>query len=304
MFGAVAVVIDVVPDPAEPLAGAVVESCALALGAGRCRLAEQATGSARWHAIVRWKGEMLEVARVELRLDASDGAVVQSRELVLSGDDEPKDRWASVGVLIAALVASQQRTVASPEAVVESPPLERPDRAQERPQSSRVQPVEWRLDVGALAARSLDRGTPQVGGSARASVELGRLPLFFMASAAYSARPSMEPQVSWFSGALGFGVRLGPRTARWTAELRTDAVLEEWTIAAADSGDTERDRVTRFGPRIGLDLVYALEPHFRLLLGAQAGLLRPEVTVEVDGETVDQVHPFSGALFAGVRFTL
>jgi hypothetical protein len=308
MFAAVAVVIDVAPEAAQSLAEAAVESCDAALGAGRCRIAEptsEASGLAtEWYAIVRWEGERLEIARIDFHQRDASGPLLRSRQIVFSSRDDARDRWASVGVLVAALVASQEEDneASNEPSRAPEPMRDVPAYPEEAGQGRAEASPRWRLDLAATLARSLERGTLQPGGVIRPSLELGQLPVFFSGSISYAWRPGTAPSVSWLSEGLGFGVRIGTQGAAVAAELRTELIAEQWLIEAEEAERSESEWVARFGARMGLDTLWRLTPKVWLLVGAQGSVLRPEIAVEVGAQPVERVPAYGLSALAGIRF--
>jgi hypothetical protein len=299
MLGAIAVLIDVPPGTDPSLAGAAVESCDGALGSGQCRHAPERP-EAEWHALVRFGAARERMARVELRQSGS-GKIVEIRELRFAREDTAPERWASVGVLIAALVVSHQEPKAPQESDSPEPERPPPPEGEAPPRFDRRGPG-WRFDATALATRGLEQRALQPGGGLRISLELPSLPLFVMGSGAYTHRIGPDPSVSWLSSALGFGVRATPAGARYGMELRTEMAIEQWFFGAEEPGRRDQRSATRFGPRVGLDGTAALSHGWQLLLGVQASVLRPEVLVDVAGETRERVPPWSAGLLGGVRF--
>jgi hypothetical protein len=305
MFGAVAVVIDVAPEVEAPLAEVAVQSCDAALGAGRCGFGRQAgvEPQAEWYAVVRWEGDRLEIAHIEFRRRNSEGPLVRSRQIMFSSRDDARDRWASVGVLVAALVAAEEeRAPPLPEPVPSAEPM-RDTGAAPREVPGKLHPQStWRLDAAFTLARALERGALQPGVTLRPSLELARLPLFLSGSLGYAARPSGEPAMSWVSESLGFGVRMGGRHAAFATELRSELISEQWLIAASAAERSDSEWVVRLGARMGLDTLWRMTPHVSLLAGVQASVVRPEIAVDVEGRPVDRVPGYAVSVLAGVRF--
>jgi hypothetical protein len=298
MFGAIAVVINIEADVPPELSGAAVQSCEVALGEGQCRLIDsdaQPEPAADWSAAVRYGSGRDDTVLVALRSNRT-GTLLQVRELSFGSHDEPRDRWESIGVLIAALVASREKREPFDATVAEvaAEPQWEP--------ASASRPPALRLDAAFLMSRAADRGAPHLGPEVRGSLELASLPLFVLASASYGVRASEEPDVSWLSGAVGVGVRIGRRAAPLTAEIHTSGAIERWALSASESQRSDKDSVTRFGPRLGVDVVWATADRVHLFVGGRLAMLRPEIRIDVRGENVEQLSPMMGSLLVGFRF--
>ncbi|MET0792131.1 MAG: hypothetical protein ABW061_11470, partial [Polyangiaceae bacterium] len=253
-----AVVVDVPPIEARA-AASVLATCNAALGAHHCAIAAPEV-LGQWYAIVRFASDQNTVFTIELHDGAPNGAQVASSQLEFKAGDSERERWASAGVVVAALVAAQnaEGDEAKPEPPPPEPvpvPVPIPVRV---PPSSRPSPrrLHWlRLDLGATVGSENESGVRalRAGPLGRFGIAFSELPIFALGSAAYTVRVSGAPSSSWVSGSLGFGVRIGFARQRGALEVRTEGVLESVSFEATDGTRTARARRTRFGPRLGLD---------------------------------------------------
>src|SRR6478609_1505677 len=123
---AFAVVVDVPPMAAATTARAIA-TCNAALGPDQCVLSGASSGGdARWYAVVRFEDDGAAKLSVELFRGDRGGSRVASSELEFKERDSPEERWASVGVVVAALVLAQPLDREPVEAKLEPPPVAQP----------------------------------------------------------------------------------------------------------------------------------------------------------------------------------
>ncbi len=295
-----AVVVDVPPSEA-PAAASALTTCNAALGAQRCALAE-GVNSGAWYAVVRFDPERSTVFWIQLHDGSAAGMQVATSQLEFKDRDSPQERWASAGVVVAALVAAQSASdsPAPPPVVARRLPPALPHTAPKPP--SPAPGRAWlRLDLGATGGSEHEHGALRFGPFGRFGIALSELPMFAFVSGAYTARGSGTPNSTWLTGSLGFGVRLAfSRSA--ALELRTEAVLESVTFHAADAERSSSARRARWGPRLGLDMSGYIGGNFALVGGVEAAALRPGVAIAVAGTTVDRLQPFSWGLISALRY--
>lgn len=299
-----AVVVDVPPIEASA-AASVLSTCNAALGAQHCAIAGPDV-SGQWYAVVRFAPEQSTVFRIELHDGTPSGTQVAASQLEFKDRDSERERWASAGVVVAALVAAQsagesepppKTEPAKPAPLVTRPPLNPPPRP--RP----VEPPYWpRVDIGATLGSENQSRALRVGPLGRIGVAFAELPVFALASAAYTVRGSGSPDSTWFTGSLGFGVRVGFMQQRGAVELRTEGVLETVRISASDDARSAHARRTRFGPRLGLDLSGYLMKNLALVAGAEAAALHPAVQITVAGQNADRLPPFAWGFISLLRY--
>ena len=298
-----AVVVDVPPAPA---AARTLTTCNAALGAGQCAAVEQGPGPGgppRWYAVVRYDAEGSARLTIELYEGNRDGPRVASSELEFKERDSAEERWASAGVVVAALVAAQTASPSSTEPKPAPAPVLVPAAAQVSRPPVRDAPSPWlRLDLGATLGSESRAGPLRVGPLGRLGIAFRSLPLFAFASGAYTVRGSGRTDLSWLTGSLGVGARVGFAQQRAALEVRTEAVLETVGIEASDGDRSEQARRTRFGSRFGLDLSGYWAKNWAVLLGAEAGALGPRVTIDVLGQQVEQLPPFFWGFVSALRY--
>jgi hypothetical protein len=300
----ITVAVEVPPQSSQELAQAAIDGCDGALGKGRCGLAGSAAAAdRRFHARVSVHDREPSVVSVELRERDGSGRLLEIRRLRFSHRDTELERSSSVGVVIAALVAAQQR--AEPQPQPQPPPeADQPQRPPEPlPRTAARRVYRLRVDLGATVNRALDEDPIQLGGALRVSGMREPWPVFVIVSGAYETRLQDQPDVSWWDLTLGAGVRIGSNDAPLAAELRAEAVAEHVSVQAFDddSGSSEAAGRWRFGPRLGLDAIWTFSSRLGLVVGAEASLLRPAVVIDLHDRTVEQAPAVGWGSFWGLR---
>jgi len=301
------VVVDV-PSVQAAAAERALETCNGALGSGACALANEG-GSARWYAVVRFDPERQAVLLIQLYDGNTEGERVASTQLEFKDRDSELERWASAGVVVAALVAAQSATAESepaPEPIQPPPPAPRPPpqalRATQR-EARAPSPSIWaRLDLGATGGSELSNGTLRFGPLARIQLAFADAPAFVCASGAYTIRGAGTPDLTWVTGSLGFGAHLGFAQQRLALELRAEAALESVSIHASNGARSDNASRTRFGPRFGLDFGGYFRKNLGLFAGLEAAVLRPRVDINVSGADQAGLPPFSWGFISAVRY--
>src|ERR1700761_7519346 len=126
-------------------------TCSAALGKEQCALATEGV-NARWYAVVRFDPERQAVLLIQL-YDGNAGPRVASSQLEFKDRDTELERWASAGVVVAALVAAQTEAKTAPDpdpqpVPVPAPPV--PPRAPPKPGPRAASQSAWaRVDIGA-----------------------------------------------------------------------------------------------------------------------------------------------------------
>jgi hypothetical protein len=301
-----AVAIDV-PAVEAAAAARTLATCNAALGPEQCVLSGSSTGpdsASRWYAVVRYGSAGQAKLTIELYEGNRDGSRVASSELEFKERDSQEERWASAGVVVAALVLAQpaiespaeQKPAAAPVAAVRPAEVARSQPA--------ARPSPWlRVDLG-LTAGSEVRGAPlRVGPFGRVGVAFASVPVFVCASAAYTLGSSGSADLSWLIGSFGAGVRVGFAGQRAAFEARTELSLETLSIQATDGERSESARRTRWGPRFGLDLSGYWAKNWALVVGAEVGALSPRVVIDVAGASqTEELPPFVWGLLSAVRY--
>jgi hypothetical protein len=99
-----AVVIDLGTHVAPAEATWVLDACNAAIVAGSCELDAPASEPPHALAIVRWVGSEQRRVRIEVGLRESEHSAWSVREIVFSSGDPLRERWRSVGLVLATLV--------------------------------------------------------------------------------------------------------------------------------------------------------------------------------------------------------
>jgi len=301
-----AVVVDVPPVEAAA-AARTLATCNAALGPRQCALAGSDFGAesqARWYAVVRYGSGGQVNLTIELYEGTREGTRVASSELEFKERDAPEERWASAGVVVAALVAAQTAIPTSAEQTPVHAPLAPraaalPTRPPSAPHSS-----SWVWVALGVTAGSEVRSAPlRVGPLGRLGVMFSNLPVFAFTSSAYTLRSSKRTDLAWLTSSVGLGAQVRFAHQRAALEVRTEAVLESVGIQATDGARIESARRTRFGPRFGLDLSGYWAKNWALVVGAEAGALGPRVVIDVRGQpAAEELPPFVWGVLSGLRY--
>jgi hypothetical protein len=306
-----AVAVDVPAELSPELSGSALRSCNLALGAGRCVPRDQTITEdpdVAWIAVLRHPNEPEASVRIELRAARSPESVVAVRQLDFQVTDAPSQRWATAGVVVAALVVgaesaeiseAEERPPAKP-----TPPEPRPAPMVEPPARvvapKKSASAELRLDLAALAGPGLAQGPWRIGGQVRSSLGWAAFPLFGWVSITGSERGGAVSAV-WWSGAAGAGLRwptqLSPLVLDW--RLGADGTrLELSTGGGQGSGHAVR---TRWGAVAAVDLVLLASRHLHTVASFETTATWPRVVVNARSERVGTEPTVRWALLAGLR---
>ena len=302
---AFAVAIDVPPIEAAAVA-CTLSTCNAALGPEQCVLSGSNAGSdsaARWYAVVRYGSAGQARLTIELYEGKREGGRVASSELEFKERDSQEERWASAGVVVAALVLAQPAIPSRNEPRPAPVPVATAQPAALGRAQSAVRPSPWlRLDLGVTAGSEV-RGAPLRGGPfGRFGIVLSGTPVFACVSGAYTVGSSESTDLSWTTGSLGGGLRVSFARQRAAFEARGELVLETLRIQATDGERSESARRTRWGPRLGLDFSGYWAKNWALVVGAEAGVLGPRVVIDVNGGQSEELPPFVWGLLSAVRY--
>ena len=284
------------------MAARTIATCSAALGPEQCVLSSNHSRSeppAHWYAVVHYGAEGEARLIIDLYARGPEGSRIASSELEFKAQDSAEERWASAGVVVAALVLAQpldrQQTEEPPAkvTVAVAEPVASAPRARAAP---------WlRLDLGITAGSEMRNAPLRVGPFGRFGIAFANVPLFAFASGAYTVQNGESTDLSWLTGSLGAGFRVGFARQRAALELRTELVLETVGIHASDGERSESARRTRFGPRFGLDVSGHWAKNWALVVGGEAGALGPRVVIDVLGETAE-LPPFVWGFLSAVRY--
>lgn len=295
----ITVVLDV--PPIEAVAERAVATCNAALGPDHCALAA-ADSTSRWYAVVRVGEERPATLTIDLYDRSLPGDRVASSVLAFDARDLPKERWASAGVVVAALVAARSMPIekaAAKDAGPKPPPRPLPPIAVQLPPSRALLA---RAELGLTGGWAQGGGAFRFGALTRGSLAFRELPLFVLASGAYMQRHTGTPDFTWWTGALGLGAHVGGWQHGSAAEIRVEAVLDSVVISASDGTRRDRAQRSRFGSRLGVDLTGPLTNHLAWVAGVEAAALLPRVAVDVSGQTVARLPWFGWGFVSLLRY--
>ncbi|HEY4159259.1 MAG TPA: hypothetical protein VGM29_14220 [Polyangiaceae bacterium] len=299
MSAAYAVIVDV---PASEIkrAAPAISTCNKALGQDRCLLHGADRESAEWFAVVRFDDETQQSCSIELHQADPNGPTVATTALRFSTLDSADERWASAGVVVAALVLAQRP---SPEPAPIVPPVAPPPPIS--PPPTKPEQNAWlRAEAGGELANDLSGGPWQAGGMLRLGVAFNHPGAFVLGAASYGARPAGSPGLQWLDGSLGFGAHVGLAEGLAALELHTEAVFESVSIEATQGSRTESARRFRVGPGWGLDGDWYFTANWALVAGLEASVLRPTVVIRVADKTVESLPSFGWRFISVVRYDL
>jgi hypothetical protein len=301
---AYAVVVDAAPVEVDTAQRALA-NCNAALGPEKCVLASDGV-SAHWYAVVRFDPERKAVLTIQLYDGGTQGIRVASSELEFKDRDTELERWASAGVVVAALVAAQssapQESEPKPVPVALPAPVRVAPPPAPRVRLVPVQPVWVRMDLGATGGSEIEHGALRFGAIGRVGLAFREVPVFAFGSAAYTVRGAGTPDLTWLTTSLGFGVHVGFAGERGALDVRTEGVFESVTIHASNSSGSASAQRTRLGPRFGLDLSGYFAKNLALVAGVEAAALLPRVEIFVGGTEVNQLPPFNWGFISAVRY--
>jgi hypothetical protein len=301
-----AVALDVPVELSSELSASALRSCNLALGAGRCVPGGQAVAQeldVSWIAMLRFPGEPEASVRIELRAARSPESAVAVRQLDFQVTDAPAQRWATAGVVVAALVVGAESAEISE--AEEHPPPKPPPLPPPAPKVEYRAPVEspqkaagpeLRADLTLHAGPGFDRGPWRLGGQLRLALGSAGFPMFGWASVTGSER-SGSVSAMWWSGAAGAGLRWPTELSPLVLDWRAGAVGTRLDLRA---GGAHAQR-TRWGAVGAVDLVLLASRHLHTVMGFETTATWPRVVVNARSERVGTEPTVRWALLAGLR---
>jgi hypothetical protein len=296
-----AVVIDVPTDLAPAVAQIVVNRCESAIGNGRCPLAADVGESVviRWHAVVRAEDGAPARLQIDFRGPSASGPLLAQRTLFFSERDAVESRWASVALVIAALVTEA-------EAVEAAPVLSPPKVPTEQPTSLPLPSMPYGFDIGFVTGPGLQHGGYRFGAFARGWIGVSAAPGIVAVLGVRYAERSGDASLTWLTSSLGAGVRVGSRGAPINGEMIGSLLVERMLVTAFDpsSGQSDSGGATRFGGSLGVDLAATLWKELRIVVGGEVSALTPPVNIEVKGASVGREPGLRFALTGGLRLGL
>jgi hypothetical protein len=287
----------------KSLVDAMLETCRLAIGRSRCAQGDDG-GPSRWTAIVRWDDldpeDGASAASVEFQRGSAGGQPMETRHIAFDEGDSLRQRWITLGLVVASFVAARRADGAEPKAT---------DTARQ-PAVKAAPPAwvpwsRWGLDVALGGGNAFASAPYRYCALVRGWLD-GPVRGFSLATAfRYGDLPGTL-SVQWAGTSLGIGYRIGDEGTLLSGELQGDAMVEHVALKAEDSttGALDQDDRWRVGARFAAVGFLRLSSSTSLLLGAETVGMRPRLVVHVKDTEVAS-EPFATfAGFGGLRWVL
>jgi hypothetical protein len=288
-----------VPGETGIAAPIVSTSCEAAVGAGRCPIARSLEPSSivAWYAVVRSDDATGTRMKVELRDRSATGVLIETRDLVFAEHDKSESRWASVGAVIAALVAARDSTERVPVAprAAEVPP----------PPVVEARPAPWAVDLLAVTGPALDRSPFRWGGALRGFVGFPRAPAAIGTVSLRYAQRAGDLDLTWVSGSAGIGARVGDGDSPIGFDFTGELVYERMSITGRDAatGREESSQENRFGGRLAVHSAVRIWQSLAFVVGGDVSALRPAVDITLLDVRAGREPSIAFAASAGVRWS-
>jgi len=232
MFPAVVIDLGIQVEPAE--AASVLAACNAAIVAGSCQIDAAASEPPEALAIVRWSGREQRRVRIEVGLREADHSAWSVRELSFAAGDPVRERWRSVGLVVATLVgeldtAQDPKEGTRTEAPVESKQTARAaagvGTAQVAEEKPALPPVATAQSTASSARRSVPPATQPATPSDAAPPTTGARQL--------TRLPLVRPAILVAAGVLaGEGADFDP--LRWGGAVRAGWISpSSWVFSVA-----------------------------------------------------------------------
>ena len=165
------------------------------------------------------------------------------------------------------------------------------------------------VDLALLAGPALDHGPPRLGVALRGFLRPDAWPLGVIIALRGARRlpadgDDAKTSLLFASGTAGALLRLQAVGSRLALELRGE-LLAERVQASAEAPLTQRsaaDGRWRLGGQLGIEGHLALGSGFGLLLGGEASLLVPAVSLDVAGQNLGRAAPLGVSGVLGLRW--
>jgi len=311
MITQVCVAIQLLGAPAAPEAlQALQQHCDSVLGAGECRLIRDGSNDDKnecWRATLVRTADDVMASVVVGGSGAAAGHVAQ-RDVKFQSNDERTDRWATLGLVIAALVTQEEHAIAARTPPGAGEPWFSRDRSQTPPatiaedlQESSHEPLHL-ADVRLLGVADVGRlPWATVGPRVAATTEVTRhldveIGFAYLTSTGAAMIPMSAGGLHFnlFSATLGLCPR-SKTNARFTGHVCVGADLAEMTATAFGSAQPASERVWLPNAWVGFDSALRLTHHFALVAE-----FKTEVSVTAGPPTV---YKDSTPIFQASRFT-
>jgi hypothetical protein len=296
----VAIAVDSATDYGPQAVHVIVAACEDVIGEQRCPAASELRPGmvTAWYAVVHPNDPALSGVRIEFRDRTADGTLIDERSLTFPRGASQKTRLASIGSVIAALVAAREGGPIPPRPRANLPePPQRPPRAERPPESL---PPDWSAGLAAFGVPSLAAGPYRLGALGSAHVGFGGRH-FALFSGRYAVHAG-DPKLSWWGISAGIGTRFAEREARFNVEVSGEFVFEHTNVTVQRGADQESAGQTGWGGRVGADVVWMAWQHASFFWGIDTTWILPRVRVEIAGQDALQVPFVAFAFFAGLRW--
>lgn len=307
------VAIDVPPDTPVAWVEAAADACEAALGAGRCMpategIAEGTGAQTTWRAVI--VGPTLEAPttlNIELYSEG-EGIPQATRNLRFDEVDPERQRWASAGVVVAAMVSASEadrpQSLPEPEAAPMPLPARVPTdtRPPESPQRRGVQV--W-LDGAFAVSSGLEEGEPALGGQLAVGTSPMELPAVVVARFTIASK-RVPFEARWLTGALGAGVRaLDGR--KLTVDIVPEIQLQHFRAQVSNPDPslepaTDAGAELRVGGGLEVAIAWRLAEPVGIVLGGNASLFSPIINIKREDESVGRLSDFGWGGWAGARW--
>ncbi len=299
-------IVQIEAQAADSAVNVAVASCEAALGRGRC-VSEQPAGevSDAWRARVSNTQADSLTWRIEFGAPG-DPSSLQFRDIHFIEADGERERWMTVGVVVAAMVVAEQAadqrdiTPQFPNEVLQI--LRRQEPPQQpgvEPPTAPIQPTYGQLavDMGLAAgwlpdSQRLQFG-PQLGVQHRFE-----LPIVVRGQLSYLRGQSSVSALELWEAALGAGAYLRPRAGALSAQASAMLIAERAFVTADDplSSEEQTQAATRLGAGLDLMAAWHWSDTLALALTARASYKNPQLTLEVRGQNAETIGNFSGSV--------
>lgn len=308
------VAIDVPPDTPVAWVEAAADACEAALGAGRCMPAPvegtaEGTGErTTWRAVI--VGPTLQAPttlNIELYSEG-EGILQATRNLRFDEVDPERQRWASAGVVVAAMVSASEadRPQSQPEpeaAATPSPPRAPIDTIP--PESSQRRGAQVWLDGTFAVSSGLEGGDPALGGQLGIGACPIELPVVVVARFTVASK-QVPFEARWLTGALGAGIR-ALDGSKLTVDIVPELQLQHFRaqVSNADSAlepATDAGAEVRVGGGLEMAVGWRLAEPVGIVLGGNASFFSPIINIKQEDESVGRVSDFGWGGWAGLRW--
>jgi hypothetical protein len=308
---------------------AMLRNCNLVLGRERCVAASDAGARAlgTWFATIEGSDADPDRVKIELRPASDKQRVLSARTLSFASDDTQTERWATIGVVVAALVVdatanekganekgapaeinspTQSPAAAAPPTPVAPSPL--PQAIVLTLPKTNMQAAHdlgLRLDLGGLIGPSPFPGSLQYGLALRPTLELDRGFGVCVALARGAAADGAQATYWHAAAGIAYRLRLLSTATPLTLEGRTALSVQRLGFSAVGPlGEHDAQSTYRVGPLVGVDLGLMLTRTVGAFIGIDLALLDPKIVVRRSGLALGESHFIEVFGLAGLRWRI